>query len=471
MQLGDIFDQFSLDIIAGALEITRVEIDSRLCTDGTLFFAMPGKTANGVQYIKDAVANGAVAVVTTELVDIDETPQLLAAPTQIRPLLAHASACVTGFPNLDMELVGVTGTNGKTSVTSLVAQLAKELGWNAGNIGTLTNARTTPDSPELFRTLRELRNEFDNDASKSVVAMEVSSHALDQGRTTGLTFEVGAFTNLSHDHLDYHETMEKYFEAKAKLFESSTSSQAVIWGDDPYGKRLIDEVSIPVTVASRHDVSEVVMSITGTTFFWRGHLVNSSLIGGYNIDNTIMALSIVSALGASDEAAAQAMSSVFPVSGRFEVVHSGSFSVIVDYAHTPDGLKSVLRDVRGLMQSGRLITVFGCGGDRDVTKRPEMGALATQLSDITIVTSDNPRTESPDAIIDAVLSGAVEGKEVERVVDRRSAIAKAIESAIAGDVIVVAGKGHETTQTIGELVTHFDDREVIRELLGMEPYA
>jgi len=472
MQLGDIFDKFSLDVAAGALEITRVEIDSRNCGEGTLFFAMPGTVTNGSQFIAQAVANGALAVVTTELVDVDgDVPLLLAAPDQIRELLAHACACVTGFPDRELSLVGVTGTNGKTSVTSLVAQLCRELGWNAGVIGTLTNARTTPDSPELFRSLASLRDDFSNDAEKSVVAMEVSSHALDQGRTTGLTFDVVGFTNLSHDHLDYHGTMEEYFLAKAKLFDASVARHAVIWADDPYGERLLAMATVPCTAVRREEASDVVMSVTGTTFFWRGHLVNSSLIGGYNIENTLVALSIVSSLGASDEAVSQAMSAVSPVTGRFEVVHAGSFTVLVDYAHTPDGLQKLLRDVRGLMSSGRLITVFGCGGDRDAAKRPEMGAIASELSDLAIVTSDNPRSEDPSAIIDAVLEGVVAGRAVEREVDRRRAIARALERAHDGDVVVVAGKGHEVTQTIGDIVTAFDDREVVRELLGLEPHA
>jgi len=282
---------------------------------------------------------------------------------------------------------------------------------------------------------------------------------------------VAAFTNLSHDHLDYHHDMESYFAAKAKLFTPEQSKQAVIWADDSYGSRLLGETSLPALAVRRSDASELTMSVTGTSFFWRGHLVNSSLIGGYNVDNSLMALSIVSALGASDAEVAAAMGGVSSVPGRFEVVYAGALSVIVDYAHTPDGLERVLTDVKALMTAGRLITVFGCGGDRDVTKRPHMGAIATRLSDLTIVTSDNPRSESPSAIIDAVIDGAVVGRLIESEVDRRKAISLALEKAGPGDVVVIAGKGHETTQTVGDVATPFDDRQVVRELLEMEPHA
>jgi UDP-N-acetylmuramoyl-L-alanyl-D-glutamate--2,6-diaminopimelate ligase len=258
--------------------------------------------------------------------------------------------------------------------------------------------------------------------------------------------------------------MESYFAAKARLFSPEYSSRAVIWVDDPYGARLAASTALAVTAVSRRDASDVVSSLSGTAFFWRGHLVNTSLVGDYNIDNALVAMSIVVELGAREDEVAAAMAGVAGVPGRFEVVHQGEFTVIVDYAHTPQGLERLLGSVRELC-TGRVLSVFGCGGDRDASKRPAMGAVASQMSDLTVVTSDNPRHESPDAIIDAIIAGVVGPADVRREVDRRVAIARALEEARPGDVVVVAGKGHETTQTFADRVEDFDDREVVRELL------
>jgi UDP-N-acetylmuramoyl-L-alanyl-D-glutamate--2,6-diaminopimelate ligase len=464
MQLGDILEDVSLDVATSSLEIDRVEIDSRVCGPGALFFAMPGTQKNGNAYSREAVAMGAECVVGSVAMSLD-APVVVVPPSQLASLLAHASATITGHPESRATLVGVTGTNGKTSVTTILASLARALEWNASSIGTLTNERTTPAPPELYRTLASIVSGFDSSRPHSLVALEVSSHALDQRRVEGLRFCVAAFTNLSHDHLDYHGTMEKYFETKASLFTSEYAKRAVIWVDDPYGERLATATSLPVTRVSRSDAHDVVNSLRGSTFFWRDHLVNSPLVGDYNVDNALMAMSIMSALGADDARIAASMADVVSVPGRFDVIYGHGITVIVDYAHTPEGLERLLRDVRTLQPDGRLITVFGAGGDRDRTKRPEMGRVATQLSELTIVTSDNPRSEMPDAIIDAVMSGCVSGAEVRRESDRRRAIALAIESATVGDVVVIAGKGHEATQTTGDLVIAFDDRVVAKELL------
>jgi UDP-N-acetylmuramoyl-L-alanyl-D-glutamate--2,6-diaminopimelate ligase len=269
---------------------------------------------------------------------------------------------------------------------------------------------------------------------------------------------------LSHDHLDYHHTMEAYFATKSRLFQPDYASRAVIWVDDPYGVQLAASTSLVVERVSRSDASDVASTLGGTIFFWRGHLVNTTLIGDYNIDNALVAMTIIAQLGADDAAVATAMADVAAVPGRFEVVHHGEFTVVVDYAHTPQGLERLLRSVRSLC-AGRVVTVFGCGGERDTAKRPVMGRVASELSDVTIVTSDNPRHESPDAIIDAIVAGAVVAADVVREVDRRAAIARALDTARTGDVVVVAGKGHETTQTFAESVVAFDDREVVRELV------
>jgi UDP-N-acetylmuramoyl-L-alanyl-D-glutamate--2,6-diaminopimelate ligase len=464
MQLGDILDEVSIDVATSSLEIDRVEIDSRVCGPGAMFFAMPGLKKHGVAYAREAVALGAECVVGDVSVTLD-APVVVVPASQLPALLSHASATLAGHPENRATLVGVTGTNGKTSVTTILASLARALEWNASSIGTLTNERTTPAPPELYRTLAAAVDGFDATRAHSLVALEVSSHALDQHRVDGLRFCVAAFTNLSHDHLDYHGTMEQYFETKASLFTSEFAKRAVIWVDDPYGERLAGATPLPVTRVSRRDVHDVMNSLRGSTFFWRDHLVNSPLVGDYNVDNALMAMSIMSAMGVDDGQIAASMRDVASVPGRFDVMYGRDITVIVDYAHTPEGLERLLRDVRSLQPEGRLITVFGAGGDRDRSKRPEMGRVATQLSDVTIVTSDNPRSEAPDAIIDAVMSGCVSDAQVVRESDRRRAIALALEKASAGDVVVIAGKGHEATQTVGDLVVPFDDRAVAKELL------
>jgi len=252
---------------------------------------------------------------------------------------------------------------------------------------------------------------------------------------------------------------------KSRLFTAEHSQRAVIWTDDPFGERLAAMTALPVTKVARGDASEVVTTLTGTTFFWRGHLVNTKLVGDYNVDNALIAMTIMSVLGVDDESIASAMGMVHAVPGRFDVVRDGETTLIVDYAHTPEGLRRLLHDVRELTPNGRIITVFGCGGDRDRAKRPEMGLVASTFSDETIVTSDNPRSEDPDAVIDEVMSGIAPGSSVRRESDRRRAIEDALVLASPGDVVVVAGKGHETTQTIGDAVLAFDDRVVALELL------
>ena len=464
MQLGDILDDQSLDIVTSSVEIHHVAIDSRECEPGTLFFAMPGGSHHGATFAARAVAHGAVAVVSDRAVKLP-VPVIVVPRSQLQALVAHASATIVGHPETRTKLVGVTGTNGKTSVVSIVSSLARAVSWSAGSIGTLTNARTTPSSPELFRVLETIVSGFDGVTKNSLVAMEVSSHALVQHRIDGLRFCVAAFTNLGHDHLDYHATMEEYFHAKASLFTSEYAQRAVIWVDDPYGERLAQSTTLPVTPVTRRDASDVDSSLRGSTYFWRGHLVNSPLVGGYNVDNSLVAMTVMSTLGVDDAFIAASMADVESVPGRFEVVYGDEVTVVVDYAHTPEGLERLLRDVRALQPAGRLLTVFGAGGDRDRAKRPEMGRVVSQLSDVTFITSDNPRSETPESIIDAVASGVESAADVVRSVDRRLAISQAMERARRGDVIVVAGKGHETTQVSADAVIAFDDRVVVRELL------
>ena len=464
MQLGDILDDLSLDVATSSVEITRVENDSRACAPGTLFFAVPGSSRHGASFALEAVTRGASCVVSDSPLKVP-VPVVVVPSSQLNALLAHASATIVDHPESRVKMVGVTGTNGKTSVSTIVASLARALSWNASSIGTLTGERTTPAAPELYRNLSRDVAAFDSEKKNSLIALEVSSHALDQRRVEGLRFCVAAFTNLSHDHLDYHHTMEAYFAAKASLFTPEYAKRAVVWVDDEYGARLAETTSVPVTRVARGEASDVVNSLHGSTFFWRGHLVNSALAGDYNVDNALMAMAILTTLGASDEEVAASMGSVQGVPGRFDVLHGAGVNVVIDYAHTPKGLDRLLRDVRSLQGPGRLITVFGAGGDRDRAKRPEMGRVASSLSDVVVVTSDNPRSESPEAIIDAVMSGVAPGTDVRRISERRSAIGVALNEARSGDVVVVAGKGHESTITIGDDVVPFNDRDVVQELL------
>ncbi len=464
MQLGDILDDLTLDVQTGSIEISHVDLDSRDCVPGSLFFAMPGASAHGIDFANDAVMRGAVCVISSEPVTVP-APVVLVPASLLLALCAHASAAVTDHPEMKTRLVAVTGTNGKTSVTTILSALAHAIDWNGGSIGTLTNQRTTPASPELFRSLASLVELFDASISDSLIAMEVSSHALDQHRVDGLSFAVAAFTNLSHEHLDYHSTMEEYFNVKSQLFTSEHAQRAVVWVDDPYGARVAEMTTLPLTCVSRADASDVETSLKGSTFFWRGHLINSALVGDYNVDNSLIAMTVMSVLGADDASVAAAMGEIPAIPGRFDVLYGPEVTVIVDYAHTPEGLRRLLNDVRLLVPSSRILVVFGCGGDRDRAKRPEMGEVASTLADVAIVTSDNPRSESPEAIIDAILSGVIETAGVERIVDRRAAIARALELARRGDVVVIAGKGHETTQTIGEQALPFDDRAYAQELL------
>ncbi len=465
MQLGDVLAQVTLGVANGHIEVSNIAIDSRACTPGSLFFALPGTTTHGLNFVDAAVANGAVVVVASSALDLP-VPVIEVPESELRVLVAQACSALAGHPERGVDLIGVTGTNGKTSVTSFVAMLARAIGWNGSNIGTLTNERTTPSAPELFPSLAAIKAGFDMTAPRSVVALEVSSHALDQDRLAGVTFNVAAFTNLTHDHLDYHGSLENYFEAKAKLFTPERTKSAVIWCDDPYGERLAAHCAVPVLEVRRSDAEHVASSFSGTTFFWRSQIVTTPIIGDYNVDNALMAMTIMSSLGVSDELVAFAMSQLTPVPGRFEVLDAGLATVIVDYAHTPDGLRRLLASVRLLVPSQRVITVFGCGGDRDHLKRPEMGEVASANSDLTIVTSDNPRSESPDAIIESIMTGVVPWASVYRVTDRRSAIERALSEASEGDVIVIAGKGHERSQIVGNEVLDFDDRAVVREWMG-----
>ena len=440
-------------------------------SDDSLFFCVRGSRLDGHDFAPDAVGRGASVLVVDRWVD--------AAATQVRvPNVRHAmgplAANFYGRPAEAMRVVGVTGTNGKTTTTFLLEAVFRAAGWTPGVVGTtgvrIDGApspfpRTTPEAPDLQRLLAEMAGR-DVDA----VAMEVSSHGLDQHRVDGVRFSCAVFTNLSQDHLDYHDSMEEYFLAKARLFTPAMSDRAVVNHDTDEGRRLEDS-GVPTLTYGTDDgadvrATEVETSDRGVAFLADGVPIRSSLRGRFNVENCLAAFAAARALGIDDEAAAVAISSVRGVPGRVETVEAGQdFLVMVDYAHTPDSVENVLRAARPLA-SGRLIVVLGCGGDRDRSKRPGMGRAATSHADLSVITSDNPRSEDPRAIIAEIEPGAKEGGGRYVVEpDRRAAIRLALEEAEPGDVVVIAGKGHETYQELADRTIEFDDRVVAADEL------
>jgi UDP-N-acetylmuramoyl-L-alanyl-D-glutamate--2,6-diaminopimelate ligase len=481
-----------------AVEVGGITHDSRRVVPGDLFCCVPGLMSDGHRYATEAVERGAVGVlcehIIPELLSRDVT-QARIAPGTMRPVMAQLAAAFYGFPARDLVMIGVTGTNGKTTVTQILGDLLTATGRPTNVMGTLSGARTTPEATELERVLAGVRDRQRADGLRHAVAMEVSSHALVQSRVDGIHFDVAVFTNLSHDHLDYHGTMEEYFEAKAKLFTPSHSLRAVVNADDPWGRLLLDRGKIPMTAVHHADAADVVLRPGRTEFTWRGHRVSTPLTGGINVDNALLAAEAALALELELEPGeiAAAMVHLRPVPGRLQVIaapasaavpapagrgeSSGGkresrppFTVLVDYAHTPAGLEVVLAEARRLgHRGGRVISVFGCGGNRDRAKRPVMGAAAVAGSEVAILTSDNPRDEDPSAIIEEVLAGIPSGRGNPRVVveaDRRVAIRQALAIAEAGDVVVIAGKGHETYQEVAGRRMPFDDAVEAREALS-----
>jgi UDP-N-acetylmuramoyl-L-alanyl-D-glutamate--2,6-diaminopimelate ligase len=406
--------------------------------------------------------------------------------------MARLAAAFYGFPARDLLMVGVTGTNGKTTVTQLLGDLLGATGRPTNVMGTLSGARTTPEATEVQRVLGGVRDRQRSDGRQHAVAMEVSSHALVQARVEGIHFDVAVFTNLSHDHLDYHGTMEAYFAAKSTLFTPEHALRGVVNADDEWGRRLLSEARIPMVAVHRSDANDVVLRPGHTEFTWRRQRISTPLTGAINVENALLAAEAALGLGLEPADVAAALGEVAPVPGRLQVIAapgiepaigrgSGSvdpdrppFTVMVDYAHTPAGLEVVLREARGLAgDGGRVLVVFGCGGNRDRAKRPLMGRAAFTLSDVAVLTSDNPRDEDPLAIIDEVRSGMVasteSGRHADLVVepDRHLAIRRALDSAHEGDVVVLAGKGHETYQEIGSHRLPFDDVVEARQALAV----
>jgi UDP-N-acetylmuramoyl-L-alanyl-D-glutamate--2,6-diaminopimelate ligase len=475
---------------AGDTTISSLTYDSRTARPGALFFCVPGAMTDGHEFAEAAVSMGASALMVERHLDLD-VPQIVVA--DVRKAMARTAAEFFSRPAEDLVLLGITGTNGKTTTVFLVEAILRAAGNITGLIGTIetrvagerrAGLRTTPESLDLQALLADMR-----DHKVDTVVMEVTSHGLVLNRVEGLRFKAAAFTNLTQDHLDFHRDMEDYFQAKRSLFVPSRVEVGAANVDDPYGRKLKDSAEVPCIgfgTSSDADVraSGVELTPTGTRFVAEtgaGDLkIESALVGSFNLSNCLAAISLAIQAGIEPGRIEAGIGELRSVPGRFESVAAGQpYSVVVDYAHTPDSLDNVLRAARRLARhnSGRVICIFGCGGDRDRGKRPLMGAVAARLADVVVVTSDNPRSEAPATIIGEILQGvATERPHGADVVvdDRREAIARGLGAARAGDVVVIAGKGHETGQQFAHRTIPFDDRVVAREVLaelgwGAEP--
>jgi len=456
-----------------ATAVRDAGFDARSVAPGSLFFCIPGDRVDGHAFAAQARDRGAVALVVERRLEVD-LPQVLVP--SVRAAMGPMSSVVFGAPAASMRTVGITGTNGKTTISYILEAIFRGAGLVPGVIGT-TGARiageptplahTTPEAPDLNRLLARMR-----DAGVGALAMEVSSHALAMGRVDGVLFDVALFTNLSLDHLDFHGTMEEYYAAKASLFTPEHAAWGVINVDDPWGRRLRSDSTIPTVgyalqETAEHRAADVVADREGVAFTIEGSRVRSPLRGEFNASNCLAAIVAAGELGIERDVAVRAVAAIGDVPGRMETLEAGQeFLVVVDYAHTPDSIRSVLVAARALT-GGRVIVVFGCGGDRDRDKRPQMGRAATSSADLTIVTTDNPRSEDPAAIIAEILPGAEAGGGAFRVEpDRRRAIEVAVGQARPGDVVVIAGRGHETVQERADGSIEFDDRVVALEALS-----
>jgi UDP-N-acetylmuramoyl-L-alanyl-D-glutamate--2,6-diaminopimelate ligase len=452
-----------------AIAVPAITHDSREVGGAGMYACLRGDHHDGHSFAAFAVAAGASSLLVDHplrAAGARSVVQLIVDDTRVA--LGPLAAAVNGDPSTALRVVGITGTNGKTTTSMLVAAILRAAGDPTSVIGTLSGAYTTPEAPHLQARLAEIRDRGD----RSVV-MEVSSHALALHRVDGTRFDAAVFTNLGRDHLDLHHTVEEYFQAKARLFQPGRAVVGVVNADDEHGRRLVEAAPIEMVPFSRADVSDVEVTASSVAFTWRGERLVVPLGGAFNVINALAAATTAAAIGTPIEAIVDGLASVEPVPGRFERVTGGAapppIDVIVDYAHTPDGLAEVIAAAGGLLgDRGRVIVVFGAGGDRDRPKRPEMGATAARMADLVVVTSDNPRSEHPADIVDDILAGIPDGdrRRVEVEIDRAAAIELAITMARPGDVVVIAGKGHETTQTIGADVLPFDDRAVAGEVLS-----
>ena len=441
--------------------ITAVCEDSREVRTGALFCCLPGRTVDGHEFAAEAAAAGAVALVVERPVPV-RLPQLVVP--EVRAAVGPLALAAEDSPQEHLELAGVTGSNGKTTVTNLLSSILERSGRRCVAIGTLSGTLTTPTATELARRLAAARA-----GGARAAALEVSSHGLAQKRVEGLSFAAAAFTNLSPEHLDYHRDMEDYYRTKRSLFEHDRSVVAVVCTDDRWGRRLAAEVSGEVRRCSLADAEVLEATARHSRFRWREVEVCLPLGGTHNVSNAVVAATLADALGAGPAEIGEGLRRAPRLRGRFEVVSESPAVVIVDFAHSPAALEQLLSAGRSLLPAqSRLTVVFGCGGERDKGKREAMGAIASRLADRVIITSDNPRGEDPVSIAKEIMSGA-QGGAAELELDRRRAISAAVTVAGRGDIVIVAGKGHETEQIIGGRSLPFDDAAVVRQLLGTEP--
>ena len=471
--------------VHGEAALTGITLSSQRVLPGDLYAALPGARAHGADFAQQALAAGAVAVLTdpagAERLG-PEVPRIVVA--EPRSVLGRVSAEVYGRPAERLVMIGVTGTQGKTTTTRLLEGGLAAAGRTAAVVGTVgtriagvdvRTALTTPEAPDLHGLFALMV-----ERGVEVCAMEVSSHALVLGRVDGVVFDVAVFLNLGRDHLDFHDTVEEYYAAKASLFTPERARRALVSSDDEHGRRLVGETTLPCATFSTQGgatwtATDQVPSPSRTDFAVlgpHGRLeAGVPLAGGFNVSNALAAVAAAGEAGLDAAAVAQGVAGLAGVPGRLESIHAGQdFEVVVDYAHKPDAVEAAVSALRPLT-GGRLIVVIGAGGDRDTGKRPLMGEIAARLADVVVVTDDNPRTEDPAAIRAAVLAGtdqvpAADRAEVREVGDRRAAIRDAIALARTGDIVLIAGKGHETGQEVHGVVHPFDDREVARELLG-----
>ena len=467
--------EFDSKIFNQQVVISGVSINAQKVVPGDLFIAFAGANTHGISYLEQAISNGAVAVLSDKKIEASIPSFIHPKP---REIVGAISAWLYGHPFESLKAVGITGTNGKTTTANLVKQIWQLNSIKSGLIGTLgveiadeklESARTTPEADDLQAIAAAMVEQ----GCKNLV-MEVSSHAIDQGRIKGAKYEVVAFSNLTQDHLDYHLSMENYFQAKANLFATEYAKAAVINIDDSYGKKLSKQVKIPVVTVSRKDSTadwylakaEIKNGLYQVEIKSKsGEILseNFALLGDYNLDNLLLAVAIVSSAGLSLDKIAPTISKLQSVPGRLESVNAGQkFTALVDYAHTPDAVERVIATVKSAT-SGKIIGVLGCGGDRDASKRSLMGHALFNGCDLAIFTSDNPRSESAEAILKQMTAGIDLGKKGLVEIDRKSAIDLAVKNAQSGDVVLLMGKGHESGQEVNSVVTPFDDRVELAE--------
>lgn len=481
MKLKGLLEYVNYDEVQGDFDINIKDIqhDSRQVTEGSLFVCIPGYEADGHSYIKQAIDNGAAAIITTKKVEVEDDNIPVALVKDSREAIAQAATKYYNKPTSQFELIGVTGTNGKTSTVFLVDSILRKAKKKTGLIGTIENRigdkilkayHTTPDALELQNIFAQMVEANVND-----VVMEVSSHALELKRVEGTEFDVAVFTNLTLDHLDFHKTMEVYRDAKLKLF--NLANKIVINIDDLAGEYIIEnsEPEVLLTYSIKDPSADLYGSnckidINGATFDLeyeeKKYSIKIQTPGIFSIYNAIAAIGAALEVGISIEVSKEALAENSKIEGRFETIKNNKgYLAVIDYAHAPDGLAKVLETIEEFVE-GDIITVFGCGGDRDKSKRPIMGKVAGEHSDKVIITSDNPRTEEPEQIIDEIEEGIKETKcSYKKITDRVEAIRYGLELAKPGDIVLVAGKGHEDYQVIGKVKIHMDDREIVKTYL------